>query len=57
MKNILHTLSLTFLVAAGLVALARYLHPATFSPNILTLLLVAFAICAVIALWKMSDEN
>lgn len=52
MKPVLLTSFFVLLLAAGLVALSRLLHPATFSENTLILLLAAAMICATLHLWN-----
>lgn len=52
MKSLFLLSSFFFLTSAALVALAHYLHPATFSPDIVTGFLVAFVVTASIYLWK-----
>ena len=52
MKNALLITCYSLLLAAGLVALARFFHPATFSSHVIPILLTLFAISAVIYLWR-----
>ncbi len=52
MKPLLLATCCMLLLSAGLVALARWLHPATFSPHIVTTLLMLFAVSTVIYLWR-----
>lgn len=42
----------SLLITAGLVALARWFHPAVFSPHVLTLLLAAAITAATLHLWN-----
>ncbi|MEK7556382.1 MAG: hypothetical protein AAB538_00205 [Patescibacteria group bacterium] len=52
MKISLLTVAFSLLTAAGIVALARWFHPATFSLHILTVLLALFAVSSVFYLWR-----
>lgn len=52
MNSNLLTTTYSLLTASGLVALARWFHPAVFSPHVLTLLLAAAITAATLHLWN-----
>lgn len=52
MKPVLLTSFFVLLIAAGLVALSRLFHPATFSENTLVTFLATAVISAVLHLWN-----
>lgn len=52
MKSFPFTATYIFLTSAGIIAFARWLHPASFSPHILTALLTLFAVSTVFYLLR-----
>lgn len=52
MRSFLLTTTYSLLTASGLVTLARWFHPATFSQLVLTALLIGFTASGLLYLWR-----